>query len=66
MFAGEYEGAKWRQHLTLTAADTQNTCQVEKVIVSTIEFLKEHNPEALLCKNGEKIVKPAWQIKQEE
>jgi len=60
LFAGEFESAKWRQKLTLLAADKANECQVQKVILETLEHFKELNPEALLCKHGQKIVRPAW------
>jgi hypothetical protein len=66
LFAGEFESAKWRQKLTLEAADKANECKVEKVIIETLEYFKELNPEALLCKNGKRIERPAWQIEQEK
>lgn len=50
----------------MLAADKENECQVEKVIVETLEYFKTLNPEALACKNGDRIVKPAWQIEQEK
>lgn len=60
LFAGEFESGKWRQKLTLLAADKTNECMVEKVILESLEYFKLLNPEALLCKRGQKIVRPAW------
>ena len=65
LFAGEYKSADWRQRLTVAAADKQNECQVGRVIVETVDFFKALNPEAMQCKHGEKIIKPAWQLEQE-
>jgi hypothetical protein len=40
LFAGEYKSNEWRQKLTLSASDKLNECQVGKVIIDTLEYLK--------------------------
>ena len=60
MFAGEYESGKWRKVLTQKAADKSNYGQVQKVITESVQAFKELNEEALLCKNGDKVIRPAF------
>ena len=35
---------------------------VQKVITEVIEKFREVNPEALTSKNGDKVLKPSWQM----
>jgi hypothetical protein len=35
---------------------------VKKVILNTLELYKTLHPEALLTRNGVKVIKPAWKI----
>lgn len=62
LFTGEFEGAKFRGQLTSTAADKSNVNQVKKVILQTLEAFKSINPEAMMSRNGVKVIKPAWKI----
>lgn len=65
LFASEYQGVQWRKILCDTAADKSNAGQIKKVISEVVAKFKDLNPEALACRNGEKIDKPSWQLQKE-
>jgi hypothetical protein len=47
LFSGEHEGAKYRGFITSEAAKKENTNEVKKVILNTLELYKTLHPEAL-------------------
>ena len=65
LFTTEFQGVQWRKMICDTAANKQNVGQIKKVITEVVTKFKELNPEALAARNGDKILKPSWQLKQE-
>ena len=53
-------GGKWRKLITQIAADRKNVGQVKKVIVEATAKFKEMNPNGMMCKNGDKFIKPEF------
>ena len=66
MFNGEFASVDWRRVLTEGAADKSNTGQVEKVILEALSHYKTLNPDALECRNGDIVLKPAWKEAEEK
>ena len=62
LFTSEYQGVQWRKLICDHAAQKQNAGQIKKVISDVVELFRELNPEALACRNGDKILKPSWQL----
>ena len=66
LFAGEYDGGKFRGFLTKEAARKENAKKAEKVILEALEYYRGLHPEALETRNGVKVVKPSWKIADED
>ena len=66
LFATEYMGVQWRKMICDTAANKQNAGQIKKVITEVVAQFKEMNPEGLAARNGQTVIKPKWQLEQEE
>ena len=65
LFTSEYQGVQWRKLICDNAANKQNVGQIRKVITEVVEQFRELNPEALTCRNGDKVMKPRWQLEKE-
>ena len=48
-----------------TAANKANKGKIKHVITEVVAKFKELNPEAMQVRNGEKVLKPSWHLKQE-
>ena len=59
LFANEYEGGKFRKYMTEKGLDKAYKYNIKKVLLDTMEYYREINPEALYTVNGEKVIRPS-------
>lgn len=60
LFSGEYEGGKYRRKLGEKANDKAFKGQVKQVLMETLDYYREINPEGLETINGDKVIRPSY------
>lgn len=58
LFNSEYEGGAYRKFLTEAAINKQYKGKIEEVLLDSMEYYRNINPEALVTKNGIKVLRP--------
>ena len=59
LFSHEYEGGAYRKCLTEKSLDHANyKGKIQKVILDTLDYYREINPESVASRNGIKILRP--------
>eukprot|EP00347_Sterkiella_histriomuscorum_P020914 403335975 len=60
IFSGEYEGGKFRKCLSDNAIKKIYKGKVKEVLLETLEYYKEINPEGVATINGDKVIRPSY------
>ena len=58
MFSGEWKGADYRKRMNLNANKEEYQYNIRNLILDEMEAYRAINPDALACKNGDRVVRP--------